>query len=242
MKFVTFHNDEPRAGTLLIAIGFEREHKLILRLINRHRERFESFGPLIKRKVSRSEASNYGLSKSLIAPEKSSAGRLKKRSPDVFNDLKIKAVTYTDAKGERRKEYVLNRDAFLWFAMSFTGKRADRFRADFIKAFNAMEFWIKERIANSIEYRLMSETLQEVRKLQGKSTEKHHYSNEARLINWAMTGRFSAIDRTNLSADDLDLLLALQQRNSVLIGAGMSYRDRKESLRIFCELRKQEAA
>lgn len=166
---------------------------------------------------------------------------LKDRSPNVFTELKIQLSTYIDHSGKRNKEYLLNRDAFLWFAMSFTGKRADKFRADFIKAFNAMELWIKERIANSIEYRLMSETLQEVRKLQGKSTEKHHYSNEARLINWAMTGRFSAIDRTNLSAADLDLLLALQQRNSVLIGAGMAYRDRKESLRIFCELRKQEA-
>ena len=165
----------------------------------------------------------------------------KKRSPDVFAELKIQPSAYTDESGKRNKEYLLARDAFLWFAMSFTGKRADRFRADFIQAFNAMEAWIRTRLKNSIEYQVMAETLQEVRNLQGKETKKHHYSNEARLINWALTGKYTSLDRTSLLADDLDLLLALQQRNSVLIGAGMPYQDRKEALRIFCELQKQES-
>ena len=169
-------------------------------------------------------------------------GGLKKRSPDVFTRLKIKGSTYIDDSGKRNKEYLLNRDAFLWFAMSFTGKRADKFRADFIDAFNAMEEWIKTRLKNSLEYQVMSETLYEVRHLHGKETKAHHYSNEARLINWALTGKFTSLDRASLPADDLDLLLDLQKRNSVLIGAGMPYQDRKESLRIFCELRKQEAA
>ncbi len=163
---------------------------------------------------------------------------LKDRSPDVFTELKIQPSTYTDDSGKRNKEYLLNRDAFLWFAMSFTGKRADKFRADFIKAFNAMEEWIKTRLKNSLEYQVMSETLHEVRQLHGKETKAHHYSNEARLINWALTGKFTSLDRASLSADELDLLLDLQKRNSVLIGAGMPYQDRKESLRIFCDLRK----
>ena len=167
---------------------------------------------------------------------------LRSRSPEVFADLKIQVSTYTDDSGKSNKEYLLNRDAFLWFAMSFTGKRADKFRADFIKAFNAMETWIKERIASSIEYRLMAETLDEVRRLHGKETKAHHYSNEAKLINWAMTGNFSRLDRENLSAEDLDLLRDLQKRNAVLIGAGMAYSDRKEALRIFCELRKDKEA
>ena len=167
---------------------------------------------------------------------------LKKRSPDVFTDLKIKVSMYVDDSGKRNKEYVLNRDAFLWFAMSFTGKKADRFRADFIKAFNDMESWIRKRLENSIEYKLMADTLREVRMISGKETNNHHYTNEARLVNWALTGRFSALDLESLPADDLDLLLALQQRNSVLIGAGMQYRDRRESLRLFCELRKSNEA
>jgi len=165
---------------------------------------------------------------------------LKKRSPEVFTELNIRRSYYKDSSGKRNKEYLLNRDAFLWFAMSFTGKSADRFRADFIKSFNAMEEWIKTRLENSLEYGLMSATLQEVRRLQGKETKNHHYSNEARMINWALTGKFSKLDRESLAAEELDLLLELQKRNAVLLGAGMDYGSRKESLSLFVELNRVE--
>jgi Rha family phage regulatory protein len=164
--------------------------------------------------------------------------RLKDRSPGVFTGLKIALSHYKDDSGKRNKEYILNRDAYSFVAMSFTGKKADRFKFDFILAFNKMESWIKDRLKNSLEYQVMSETLQEVRKMQGKATNNHHYSNEARLVNWAITGKFSTLDREALPSEELDLLFVLQKRNSVLLGAGMPYSDRKESLKLFSELRK----
>ncbi len=51
-----------------------------------------------------------------------------------------------------------------------------------------------------------------------------------------MTGEFKSLDRESLSQDDLDLIYHVQKRNTVLIGAGMKYADRKESLKIFVEL------
>jgi len=163
--------------------------------------------------------------------------RLKERSPDIFNALKIKGVKYVDEKGEKRKEYKLSRDAYSFVAMSFTGKKADKFKFQFIQAFSEMETWIKERLQNSLEYKIMSDTLHEVRLLAGKDTKHFHYATEAKLVNWAMTGEFKPLDREALSQDELDLLYALQKRNTVLMGAGMIYQDRKEALKIFTELR-----
>ena len=43
----------------------------------------------------------------------------------------------------------------------------------------------------------------------GKETERHHYINESRLVNWAAAGEFKGIDRDSLSAGDLALLAHL---------------------------------
>ena len=168
--------------------------------------------------------------------------KLRERNERLRDRRTCAPISYTDSMNRKQKEYILNRDGFMFLAMTLSGKEADKWRWRFIDQFNAMETWIKERIASSIEYRLMAETLDEVRRLHGKETKAHHYSNEAKLINWAMTGNFSRLDRENLSAEDLDLLRDLQKRNAVLIGAGMAYSDRKEALRIFCELRKDKEA
>jgi len=50
---VTIVNDEPRAGTWLIAKGFDREHKHILEIVNKYESDFLTFGRL-KRQKSKS--------------------------------------------------------------------------------------------------------------------------------------------------------------------------------------------
>ena len=75
---------------------------------------------------------------------------LKKIENDIayeqfFNERKISPVTYTDKKGEKRPMYLLDRDAFAYYVMSFTGKKASKWKLDFIKAFNEMEQALKER-------------------------------------------------------------------------------------------------
>ncbi len=42
---------EPRAGTYLIAKGFNREHKIVLELIRNYESDFEDFGSLKRRKL-----------------------------------------------------------------------------------------------------------------------------------------------------------------------------------------------
>ena len=162
--------------------------------------------------------------------------QLKIEDKETFNALKIKSVKYIDEKGELRPEFILDRDAYAFFAMGFTGKQANKFKIDFIRAFNDMERWIKDRLQSSIEYKVMQAILKDSRKLIGKETKSHHYSNEAKLVNWALRGEFKGVDRETLTLDEINLLNELQTRNAVLIGAGMTREQRKESLHLMVEL------
>ena len=78
--------------------------------------------------------------------------------------------------------------------------------------------------------KVQNEILQMVRSEQGKETKHFHYANEAKLVNFALTGKFEPIDRDSLSADELDMLASLENRNSVLIGRDVDRETRKEIL------------
>lgn len=52
--------------------------------------------------------------------------------------------SYTDAKGEERELYYMNRDGFAFLAMGFTGAKADNFKLQYIEAFNSMEASLKQ--------------------------------------------------------------------------------------------------
>jgi len=162
--------------------------------------------------------------------------QLKIEDKETFTALKIKVSYYIDESGKRNKNFILNRDAYAFFAMGFTGKQANKFKIDFIHAFNDMEQWIKDRLQSSIEYKVMQAILKDSRQLIGKETKSHHYSNEAKLVNWAITGEFKGVNRETLSHDEIELLNELQTRNAVLIGAGMTREQRKESLHLMVEL------
>lgn len=84
-------------------------------------------------------------------------------------------------------------------------------------------------------YKAVSAVLQLSRQQQGKETKPHHYMNEARLINWAMTGQFTGLDRDTLSYDELDLLAELEAQDLILIGSQCTYEQRKTALNLFAQ-------
>ena len=90
--------------------------------------------------------------------------------------------------------------------------------------------WGMQRHACKSSNKVANEILQMVRSYHGKETKPFHYANEAKLVNFALTGKFEPIDRDSLSADDLDLLASLENRNSVLIGRDVDRETRKEVL------------
>lgn len=91
--------------------------------------------------------------------------------------------------------------------------------------------WRKERSRAASTTKVANDILQMVRAEGGKRTESHHYSNEARLVNWALGGAFKALDRDGLAAGELALLAHLEERNAVLIGRGLTYDQRKPILK-----------
>ena len=90
--------------------------------------------------------------------------------------------------------------------------------------------WSMERHAAKSSNKVANQILQMVRQEQGKETAAHHYANEAKLVNFALTGEFKPVIRDELSANDLSLLSSLENRNSVLIGRGVDRETRKEIL------------
>ena len=93
--------------------------------------------------------------------------------------------------------------------------------------------WGMMRHASKSSNKVANEILQMVRNEQGKETKHFHYANEAKLVNFALTGKFEPIDRDSLSTEDLDLLASLENRNSVLIGREVDRETRKE---ILCQM------
>ena len=87
--------------------------------------------------------------------------------------------------------------------------------------------WKRARSQATASFKMMNDALKLVREESGKATASHHFINEARLINGVLSGQFSALDRERLSESDLSLLANLEVRNSVLIGRGLPYKDRK---------------
>lgn len=56
----------------------------------------------------------------------------------------------------------------------------------------------KARDAAACSHKVMAEVLRLVRLDAGKATHAHHYQNESRLVNWALSGEFKALDRESL--------------------------------------------
>ncbi|MGL4756201.1 MAG: KilA-N domain-containing protein [Aeromonadaceae bacterium] len=93
--------------------------------------------------------------------------------------------------------------------------------------------WGMMRHASKSSNKVANEILRMVRNEQGKETKRFHYANEAKLVNFALTGKFESVDRDGLSSDDLDLLASLENRNSVLMGRDVDRETRKE---ILCQM------
>jgi len=140
--------------------------------------------------------------------------------------------------GQKQKQFMLNEhQATLLITLMRNNLETVAFKVRLVRQFAKMQIWIKDRQQSSVEYKVMSAILKDSRELIGKSTQHFHYSNEAKLVNWAMSGEFKSIDRDSLSISDINLLNELQARNAVLIGAGMARDSRKESLKLMVELK-----
>lgn len=56
-----------------------------------------------------------------------------------FRKLNFEEGTYVDSNGDEQPKFLMTRDGWSFLAMGFTGKKAAKFKEDFITAFNMME-------------------------------------------------------------------------------------------------------
>ncbi|MCP3738796.1 Rha family transcriptional regulator [Rossellomorea sp. BNER] len=61
-----------------------------------------------------------------------------------FNERNFALVNYVDKKGETRPKYNMTYDGFAFIAMGFTGKKAAKFKEEYITEFNEMKKQLKE--------------------------------------------------------------------------------------------------
>lgn len=103
---------------------------------------------------------------------------------EEFSQHNFVPSKYTDDRGKKQPCYEMTRDGFTLLAMGFTGKKAMRFKEEYIKRFNQMEQFIKTLVSARKEFPLLTENI----KLIHDSPRPYHFSNECDMINRIVTG------------------------------------------------------
>lgn len=90
--------------------------------------------------------------------------------------------------------------------------------------------WQQARLQSAVGYRGLCDALAIACEERGMSPQRHHFINEARLINQVITGQFAGRDRDQLSAEELLLVSLIEIRDVLLIGQGKDFDARKKAL------------
>lgn len=90
--------------------------------------------------------------------------------------------------------------------------------------------WQQARQQSAVGYRGLCEALAIAHEESGKTPQRHHFINEAKLINQVITGQFAGRNRNELSAHELVLVTLIEIRDVLLIGQGKDFAARKASL------------
>lgn len=90
--------------------------------------------------------------------------------------------------------------------------------------------WASARREATIGHKAVCDAIAFNCEAQGKTPQRHHFINEARLINEVITGAFTGRDRDLLSAGELELVTMVEIRDVLLMGQGLSFAERKVTL------------
>lgn len=129
----------------------------------------------------------------------------------------FKASIYKDSTGKSNKMYVMNRDGFTFLVMGFTGKKANEWKWQYIKAFNQMEkfirekqtqAWIETRKAGKLTRKAETDTIKnlvEYAKGQGSQHSDKLYMTYSKLAN-KMAGVSKRDEATVMQLNNLSLM------------------------------------
>lgn len=159
------------------------------------------------------------------------------RSPETIEYVQelnsVNATELIETKQGRNGGTWIHPDLVVLFARWCNVKFAvwcDQFIKSQLQAQVVVESRSLSRKMAALEFESMCDHLKTKRELEGKETRNFHYANEAKLVNFAFSGKYEPIDRETLSASDLKLMASLEMRNSTLIGCGVDREDRRDIL------------
>lgn len=149
---------------------------------------------------------------------------------------KIEESTYTTERGKEYPFYWLDERQALILMPFLGGTKAREGQRKLVDAY----LYYRDHFADPPRHDLlrfkrgamfpMTDALKDRRADEGKPTDERHYMCENKLCNFALSGKFAALDETALSNDELTLLAKVRTMNGSLIAAGIGYEERKPLL------------
>ena len=92
------------------------------------------------------------------------------------------------SRGKVFKEYLYNKDGFMFIAMGLEGIEAEKLKINYISMFNTMADLILTRGLAKIGYKQMSKEVKSHRERLGKDIKWFHYAREADMLNKIVLG------------------------------------------------------
>ena len=131
--------------------------------------------------------------------------------------IMFKISSYKSGNGQSYRKFYMNRDGFSLLAMGFTGKNALEWKLQYIRAFNQMEsfirekstqMWIETRKAGKFTRKAEVDTIQNIMKYakeQGSSHAEKLYMTYSKLAN-RMAGITKRDEATVMQLNNLSLM------------------------------------
>ena len=170
-----------------------------------------------------------------------------------FSAQCFKKSHYKDLSGKTNIKYLMNRDGFTFLVMGFTGKKANQWKWDYIKAFNSMEavireksttIWMETRQQGKLTRKAETDVIKELveyAKDQGSKHSQMLYMTYSKLAN-AMAG---VTKRDNASVMQLNNLSIFENIILTIIRNGMNeglgYKEIYQVCKLRCEQAKEIA-
>lgn len=104
-----------------------------------------------------------------------------------FNRNNFVLISYKDSTGRKLPEYLLSKDGFTILAMGFTGKKAMKFKEEYINRFNQMEQFIKDLYEARADFPEFTTAIMDAH----EEPKHYHFSNELNMINRIVLGMSS---------------------------------------------------
>lgn len=163
------------------------------------------------------------------------------RNLDCSEEFRLRnfaEISYKDSCGRKQKCYYMTRDGFTYLVMGYRGKKAARFKEQYIQRFNDIEATLRELITARTDYPLLTEQI----KLLHDDPKPYHYSNECDMLNRLVIGmsakQFRELHgiekgksiRPYMTPQQIDLMEKLQKLDYGLMVGVPDFEERKKHL------------